>query len=103
MRKGRPRFPHPRDLALVKAVLVNTVPMDSEIQEGWRYSVNNVPNYRFQGQTHELTWFVDVYAGSHFVITVADRLPEICKSIPSTVNYLMRMLSVREFDADRLS
>lgn len=95
MRKSRPRYPHPRDCGLVKAVLQNTVPMDSEIQEGWRHSVNNVPNYRLQGQTHSLTWFVDVYAGSHYVITVSDRLPEICKSIPSTVNYLRRMLGVR--------
>jgi hypothetical protein len=92
MRKGRPRFPHPRDLGIVKAVLINTIYMDSEIQEGWRYSVNNVPNYRLQSQTQGLTWFVDVYAGAHYVVTVGDRSPEICKSIPSTVNYLRRML-----------
>jgi hypothetical protein len=95
MRKSRPRYPHPRDCGLVKAVLQNTVPTDSEIREGWRHSVNNVPNYRLQGQTRSLTWFVDVYAGSHYVVTVSDRLPEICKSIPSTVNYLRRMLGIR--------
>ena len=95
MRKSRPRYPHPRNCGLVKAVLQNTVPMDSEIQEGWRHSVNHVPNYRLQGQTRSLTWFVDVYAGSHYVVTVSDRLPEICKSIPSTVNYLRRMLGIR--------
>ena len=95
MRKSRPRYPHPCDCGLVKAVLQNTVPTDSEIQEGWRHSVNHVPNYRLQGQTRSLTWFVDVYAGSHYVVTVSDRLPEICKSIPSTVNYLRRMLGVR--------
>jgi hypothetical protein len=85
-------------------VLTNTIPTDSEIQEGWRYSMNNVPNYRLQSQTNGLTWLVDVYAGHwHFVATVGDRLPEICKSIPSMVNYLRRMLGVREFGADRHS
>jgi len=77
---------------MVKAVLENVIPMDMGLREGWRYSVNNVPNYRFLGQSHGLQWFVDVYAGAHFVITVSDRLPEICKSIPSSVNYLRRML-----------
>jgi hypothetical protein len=95
MRKSRPRYPHPRDLGLVKAVLQNTMPMDTSLTEGWRYSVNNVPNYRFQGVTQGLTWFMDVYAGHHYVITVSDRSPEICKSIPSSVNYLRRMLGVR--------
>lgn len=95
MRKSRPRYPHPRDLGLVKAVLENTMPMDTDLVEGWRHSVNNVPNYRFQGMTKGLTWFMDVYAGAHFVITVSDRQSEICKSIPSSVNYLRRMLGVR--------
>lgn len=95
MRKGRPRYPHPRDCGLVKAVLQNTVPMDSEMQEGWRHSVNNVPNYRLQGQTHKIEWTVDVYAGEHYVITVSDRPSEICKSLRLTVNYLWRMLGIR--------
>jgi len=92
MRKGRPRFPHPRDLSLVKAVLINTVPTDSEIQEGWRYSVNNVPNYRLQGITNEIEWVVDVYAGSFFYAKISGRPEETFRSLPSLIFYLKRYL-----------
>ncbi len=95
MRKSRPRYPHPRDLGVIKTVLENVMPLDTPLQEGWRNSVNNVPNYRFQGSTKGLSWFMDVYAGAYYVLTVSDRQPEICKSIPSSVNYLRRMLGVR--------
>ncbi len=94
MRKSRPRYPHPRDCGLVKAVLQNTVPMDSEIQEGWRYSLKNVPNYRLESRSRRVQWTVDIYAGMHLVVTIGDRYTQICKSVPSMVNFLRRMLRV---------
>ena len=68
--------------------------MDYPLKEGWRNSQKNVPNYRLEGQTRKVVWLVDIYAGSHFVITVADRYTQICKSVPSTILFLRRMLRV---------
>ena len=94
MRASRPRFPHSRDIDFVRVILQRNIALDTPLKEGWRYSLKNVPNYRLESRSRRVQWTVDVYAGMHLVITIGDRYTQICKSVPSMVSFLRRMLRV---------
>jgi hypothetical protein len=68
--------------------------MDKPLEMGWRKSLNDVPNFRLQSQTQEREWTFDIYAGDYLVVSVGDRLTEVCHSVPSAITYLCRMLGV---------
>lgn len=94
VRKGRPRYPRPQDVMPVKAALEVLIPMDTDIQMGLRESEKLVPNIRLKSQTNEISWYVDIYSGQYYVVSV-NGYSEICKSIQSIVGFLCRMLGVK--------
>lgn len=93
--RQRKRLPKLRDIAQIWHVLRLVVPMDEEPQHGWRESYRGVINYRIKSSTNEKEWFVDTYAASYYVVTVSNRFPEPCRTIPSLVGYLCRSVGVR--------
>jgi hypothetical protein len=90
----RHRIPKLRDIALAWRTLHAVLPMD-EVRHGWRSSIKGIPNYRIAATTNERPWFVDIYAGSYYVMTVGGRFPESCKTLPSMAGYLRCMLRPR--------
>jgi hypothetical protein len=94
MRKGRPKYPQPRDVGPVVQALQWHIPMDGDLIGGMRESLKHVPNYRVKSQTNEIEWFVDIYRGSFYHVSVADST-EICKTIPSLVSYLWLKLGIK--------
>jgi hypothetical protein len=90
---SRPRYPKVKDIAFAQRMLA-LIPVDMPLSGGWRESDKGVPNFRFQGQTNEVRWTVDIYAGKFFTAQVADRLMEQCDSLQSVLLYLHRMLRV---------
>lgn len=93
MRNLTKRFPKVKDIAFVQRTL-DLVPTDAPLSGGWRESEKGVPNFRFLGQTNQIRWTVDVYAGKFYTAQVGDRLMEQCDSLPSVLMYLFRMLRV---------
>lgn len=90
----RKRLPKSREIALAWRTLIASLPMEA-VQHGWRESLKGIPNYRIAAVTNERPWFVDIYAGGYYVITVENRFPEPCKTLPSVAGYLRRMLGIR--------
>lgn len=68
--------------------------MDAPVDYGWRESINKNPNFRIQGVTKERNWTVDIYSGQFYLVSIENRLPEKCQSIPTLIGYLCRMLGV---------
>lgn len=93
MRKGRPKYPRPNEVGPVLRALQLHIPMDAYAY-GFRESVKHVPNYRIKAQTNEIEWCVDIYRGSFYCVSIANNT-EICKTIPSLVTYLCRMLGIK--------
>lgn len=91
--KQRKRLPKPQDIGLVWRALSTTFPMEPPLH-GWRQSLKGVVNYRIQSTTNDRDWSVDIYAGGFFVATINHRT-EPCKSIPSLVVFLCRMLRIK--------
>lgn len=94
MRKGSPKFPQPRDVGPVMLAIRKYIPMDVPLMHGMRESLKHVPNYRLKSQTNEIEWCVDIYRGHFYNVSVQDST-EICRTIPSLVSYLRRMLGIK--------
>jgi hypothetical protein len=93
--RQRKRLPKLREIALVWRTLSSLFPMD-DVRHGWRESLRDVVNYRIRAITNGQEWFLDIYHGGYYVVTTGSRFPEPCKSLPSAVWYLCRMLEVRK-------
>jgi hypothetical protein len=94
MRKGLLKPPRPKDVKPVLRALVQHIPMDAPLMYGMRESIRHVPNFRIKAQTNEIEWFVDIYKGSFYHVSVKGS-KEIFTTIPTLVTYLWRMLGVR--------
>ena len=70
------------------------IPMDVPLMHGMRESLKHVPNYRLKSQTNEIEWCVDIYRGHFYNVSTQDST-EICRTIPSLVSYLWRMLGIK--------
>lgn len=90
--RQRHRVPKAQDIALVWRALAGVFP-NTLFVHGWRESLKGVANYRIQSIVNDKDMFVDVYIGGFYVITVG-QLTQVCKSIPSLVGNLGRMLGV---------
>jgi len=86
-------MPKLREIALVWRTLSSLLPVEA-VEHGWRESQKGVINYRVAATTNGRRWSVDTYHGEYYVVTVSDRFPEPCKSLPSMAWYLCRMLGV---------
>jgi hypothetical protein len=94
MRKtSTPRYPQPRDVAPVKRALEQYIPMEAPLQYCMRFSIKNTPNFRLQSQTNEIVWYVDVYKGHYYHVTI-NSSTEVCRTIPALVTYMWRRLGV---------
>jgi hypothetical protein len=93
--RQRKRIPKPQEIIRVMHILRATIPMDARPLFGWRESLKGVPNFRIQSLTNEKEWVVDTYAGGFYVIMIKGRQTDTCKTIPSLVGCLCRMLGVR--------
>ena len=93
VRNTRQRYPKVKDIGFVHRTL-QLIRVDTPITGGWRESEKGVPNFRFQGQSNESRWTVDVYAGDYYIVRVGDRLTEECTSVQSILLYLYRMLRI---------
>lgn len=91
--RQRRRLPKPRDIGLAWRTISALFPM-GPAAHGWRESLKGVANYRFQSITNGKAWLVDIYAGGFYVVTIGGVI-EPCKSIPSLVGHMSRMLRVR--------
>ena len=93
MRRSRPRYPRPQDIAPVRAALCR-IPVDSPLREGWRESAKLAPNWRFLGTTGGAEWVVDVYCGGFCYVCVGSA-SERTRSLPATVRFLLTHLAAR--------
>lgn len=91
--RQRKRLPKPKDIGLIWRALSATLPMTPPMH-GWRESLKGVVNYRISSTTNGKDWFVDTYAGGYYVVTISGQT-EPCKSIPSLVGFMCRMLRVK--------
>ena len=87
MRKGRPKYPQPRDVGPVMRALEIHIPVDEPLIYGMRESVKHVPNFRIQGITNGITWTVDVYRGGFCHAQVGEQ-SERFNSIMLLINFL---------------
>ena len=94
MRKSRPRYPRPQDVATVKMALEKTIPLDDPMQMGWRESAKLVPNWRFMARTSGIEWVVDVYCGGYCYVAVGNAT-ERTRSLPAVVRFIKTHLVAR--------
>ena len=94
MRKSRPRYPRPQDVATYKLALERSIPVDTPLQMGMRESAKLVPNWRFQGTTKGIQWVADVYCGGYCYVAVG-RFNEQVRSIPAAIRFLKTHLAAR--------
>lgn len=95
MRKARPHYPKMRDVAVMMRSL-DVIPRDLPLRTGWRESLEHkTSNFRVAGQTSQIEWSVDIYAGQYYIVRVGSRLTEECTNVLSVVAYLCRMLGVK--------
>jgi hypothetical protein len=100
MRKSRPRYPRPQDVAQVKAALERSVPTDGPMRMGWRESNKLVPNWRFLAATGGVEWVVDVYCGGYCYVSVG-RSAETVRSVPAVIRFLRTHLAARNAKTGR--
>lgn len=95
MRKGRPKYPQPRDVAPVMNALRQHIPMDVPWAYGMRESLRHVPNFRIKAYTNEIMWTVDVYKGHFYHVTIGNSM-EIFATIPTLISYMWRVLGIKK-------
>jgi hypothetical protein len=95
MRMNRPRFPHPRSLAIVLQSLQTAIPVDQAPVAEWRESFNGNPNLRFSAVTNGQPWHVDLYPGHFYRVQIDSLREEVCRSIPYLIAYLVRHLHLQ--------
>jgi hypothetical protein len=95
MRKGRPKYPQPRDVTPVMRALQLHIPMDTPLMYGMRESLRHVPNFRIKAATNEIVWVVDVYKGHFYHVAVGDST-EVHTTIPALINHLWRGLGIKK-------
>ena len=88
MRKGRPKYPQPREVGPVIRALQLHIPVDAPLMLGMRESLKHVPNYRIRGITGGIEWMVDVYRSGFCHVQVQGGWSEQFKAIPPLVTYL---------------
>jgi hypothetical protein len=91
MRKGRPRYPQPRDVFPVIRAIQKHIPLDTPMTYGMRESVSHVPNFRIQAVTSEISWTVDIYHRGFYYVQIAGD-SEKFTTIPLLLNYLRKKL-----------
>jgi len=90
MRKGRPKYPQPREVGPVLKALQFHFP-ESEISWETRESIKHVPCRRISGVTNEKKWIVDVYRGG-FMYAQVESTSESFTSLFLLLNFLKRWL-----------
>jgi hypothetical protein len=93
MRKGRPKYPQPRDVGPVVQALRLHVPMDAPMAMGMRESLSHVPNFRLIAQTNEIQWTVDVYKGPMYHVQIRSQ-SERFVSIPPLIQFIFKWTKV---------
>jgi hypothetical protein len=93
MRSRRPVYPHKLDINLVLHAL-KLIPIDQPLITVWRNSFAGNPNLRVKSTTKEIPWSVDIYPRNYYFVHVDLRFTQVCRSIPSLIGYLRKMLSV---------
>ena len=87
MRKSRPKYPKPANIAITKIALEWAIPVDVPLAMGWRESGKLVPNFRFAGLTGGRNWVVDVYSGGYYYVQ-AGPFCETVHSMPAVLRFL---------------
>lgn len=89
----RRRPPKMRSTAIVISALRNYVP-SSEPRCEFRYSERGVPNVRYEAETNNIPWTVDIYMGHFYRAHISGHTGEVFRTIPALLGYLLRSLHV---------
>ena len=101
MRRSRPRYPKPQEVAVAKLALEHNIPMDGPMQMGMRESQKLVPNWRFAGTTGSVEWIVDVYCGGYYFVSVG-RFSESVHSLMAVIRFVRLHLAARNARVEKI-
>lgn len=92
MRKGRPKYPQPKEIVPVIRSLEKHIPTEVPLSYEKRESLNHVPNFRVRGEVEGVGWTVDIYKGGYFHVQVMDD-SERFDHLPLVLNFLRARLA----------
>lgn len=91
--RRRPQAPKTRSVVIVASALRNYIPSTDPIME-WQRSEKGVPYMRYQADTGQIPWEVDIYLGHFYRVRVGTNFGEVKRSIPELLTCLCRKLGI---------